>query len=132
MGYHWPPPGKYEPFELHHYIGNYLSSTILALKEKGSLKLNAVRDVICGLLDRYSNGTYQYNHSKRFNPQIANSLKSRVRATVRRGATSKELSDLAESLERAIDRPYLEIGRPDKTKKAIQEFKNKLRSKRGR
>ncbi len=132
MKYYWPQPGAHEPFELHHYIAVYLYGNLLTLKEKGKPRFNVTRGIICGLLERYANGTYQYRGSKSFNPLVATDLKGRVDVTVRQGATIKGLSNLAESLERAINRHYLEIGRPDKTEKAIEKFKNKLRAERSR
>lgn len=123
MRYRWNPPGKYEPFELHHYIGNYISDAILTLNEGGRPRLNVCRNVVSGLLERYADGTYQYRHSKGFNPSIAEGLRDKVDTTVKPGATAKELSDLAEDLLRAIDRHYSVID-PAKTRKAIKKLKD--------
>ena len=129
MRYNWHPSGAYEPFELHHYIGNYISDAILALKEGGKPRLGFTRSIVSGLLERYADGTYQYRHSDGFNPSVAQRFKVRVDATVRPGVTAKELGDLAESLLRAIDKHYL-IVEPAKTRKAIKKIKQELRAKR--
>ena len=129
MGYNWRPHGRFEPFEMHHYVGNYLSDAILTIREGGKPKLNDVRCVISGLLERYADGTYQYRHSDEFNPNVAKRLKERVEATFSHGTTASGLSDLAESLLKAVDKHYVVVD-PSKTRKAIKKFKVKMKAER--
>ena len=129
MRYPFHPPGRFDPFELNHYIGNHLSGAIDTIMEGRRPKLGVVRYVLSGLLQRYADGTYQYRHSDEFNPCMAQTLRNRVEEIVRPGATAKELGDLAENLLLAVDRHYKAVD-PSKTRKAIRQERAKLRAER--
>lgn len=131
--YRLPAPGELDPIaNLQHYTGNYLSVLRGQIKsgEGGQARLEVAREVVSGVLSGFADGTYTYEHSQAFNPDVARKLSEEVLSTLREGASVDDIRSLEEKLQGAADEHAIQTGQPERTRAALDDLRDRLKAER--
>lgn len=117
-----PPPGQVDPISsIRHYTNTEFPMILLELREHDHPDLSGRRDFLCQLMERFTDGIYQYKPTESFNPKIARQLRDETQNRMGEGATEKGIEELSELYGKTMDDYAIETGQPDKTRKALDE-----------
>lgn len=129
--YRLPKPGKSDPIaNLHHYTGNYLSALRKSIEFGEPAHLAAAREVVGGVLGGFADGTYTYEHSQAFNPEVARKLREEALSVLKEGVSADEIKGLEDKLLTAVDEYAIQTGQPERTRAALDAELTALRAER--
>lgn len=109
--------------ELRHKSGSFYSVRI-RLKEGEDPGIDT-NDIFCEALQKYVDGTYQYQHTESFNPDVAKSILEETRRVLEH-PDYDSVNNLIGKLKSTIDNYAIETGNPEETSDAIKKFKDEI------
>lgn len=112
--------------DFNHHVSNSLGNVVYALLLGENPDYQSVRENILAFLRTLEDGTRKYIHEDSLDPGVAEKFRREIEDTLVDGVTLDQASDLQERILAARENYAKEIGRPQDTREAVEDMRNKL------